>query len=134
MPTLNHVRRVLEQRVATEFVGVVPVYFGNIQVKPPNNTAWVWFAINFGDASYESLDGLDWVNGVAQANIFTPVASGHGLALTLGDRLKGLFNRVQVSGVYFRPANGPRAVAQEPTSAWAQMSVSVQFVAEEYQP
>ena len=132
LPDLQLIRRTIEQRIATEFVDV-PVYFGNQQTSPPNNAHWLWCGINFGDSSYQSLDGLDWVDGVAQVNVFAPVASGTGTALDLAQRLKGVFNRIRVSGVYFRPANGPRTVAQQAMSAWFQMAVSVAFVAERYQ-
>lgn len=130
MPTnSNTIRRTIETAIAAEFTDV-PVFFGNQQTTPPNNAPWLWCAINFGDSSYQSLDGLDFVDGVAQCNVFTPIAAGTGSALMLGDRLKALFNRVTVSGVYFRPANGPRAVAQQDTAAWYQIAVSVQFIAE----
>jgi hypothetical protein len=132
IPDLQLIRRTIEQRIATEFVDV-PVYFGNQQTTPPNNAHWLWCGVNFGDGSYQSLDGLDWVDGVAQVNVFAPVASGTGTALSLAQRLKGLFNRITASGIYFRPANGPRTVNQEATAAWFQMAVSVAFVAEYYQ-
>lgn len=129
MPSYNAIRRTIETAIATEFTDY-PVFFGNQQTTPPNNAPWLWCSVNFGDASYQSLDGLDFLDGVAQCNVFTPIAAGTGSALAIGDRLRTVFNRIKISGVYFRPANGPRSVAQDATSAWYQVAVSVQFVAE----
>lgn len=132
MLELNLVRKTIEGAIATEFAKATayPVFYGNQTVKPPNNAPWLWCTINFGDGEYQFLKQGDSINGVAQVNIFTPVATGTGLALTIADRVKSVFNRLTVSGVRFRPASGPRAIAQADTSAWYQVSVSIQFKAE----
>lgn len=129
---LNLIRRTIESAIAAQFViaPVYPVFYGNQTVKPPNNTPWLWCTVNFGDGEYQFLKTGDSINGVAQINIFTPVASGTGLSLTISDRVRAIFNRLTVSRVRFRPASGPRAIAQADTSAWYQVSVSIQFKAE----
>jgi hypothetical protein len=125
---LNDVRATIETRILAAFPDI-PVFFGNTNANPPNDLAWLWCAVNFGDGSYETMDGLDWQNGVVSCNIFTPVGTGTEAGFTLADRLKTVFRRLQVEGVYFRPATGPRAIANPDTAAWFQLAVSIQFVA-----
>jgi len=127
---LNDVRATIETRIATAFPDV-SVYFGNTNTNPPNDAPWLWCAVNFGDSEYVTLDGLDWNNGVVSCNVFTPVGTGSGAGFALADRLKAVFNRLQVEGVYFRPATGPRAIANPETAAWFQLAVSIQFVADD---
>ena len=132
MIDLNLVRKTIESRIATQMAiaPVYPVFYGNQTTKPPNNAPWLWCTVNFGDTEYQFLEEGESTNGVAQINIFTPVASGTGLSLTIANRVIALFNRLTVSGVRFRPASGPRSVNQAETSAWYQVSVSIQFKAE----
>jgi len=132
MIDLNLVRKTIEGRIATQMAiaPVYPVFYGNQTTKSPNNATWLWCTVNFGDTEYQFLEAGESTNGVAQINIFTPVASGTGLSLTIVNRVISVFNRLTVSGVRFRPASGPRSVNQAETSAWYQVSVSIQFKAE----
>ena len=109
---LNDVRQVIEERVNAELkkAPVIPVVFNNVPYTVTKKS-WVQCLINFGSNTYLTLGGTsssaNLVDGIVVLNVFTEIGLGAGENLEIASRLRNLFNRVIVSGVYFDAANGP---------------------------
>ena len=60
-------------------------------------------------------------------NIFTPKGVGPGANYVIGKRVRDLYNRVNVSGVYFDAPVGPEALASPAPEGYFQTQVRVTF-------
>ena len=60
-------------------------------------------------------------------NIFTPRGVGPGSNYVIGKRVRNLYNRVNVSGVYFDAPFGPEALASPAPEGYFQTQVRVTF-------
>jgi len=109
---LNDVRQTIEERVNAELkkAPVVPVLFNNVPYTPSADS-WVQCLVNFGANNYLTLGGTtgsaNMIDGVVVFNIFSPIGTGSGENIEIATRLRDLFNRVIVSGLYFDAAAGP---------------------------
>jgi hypothetical protein len=126
---LNTVRATIEGRLATELAAapVVPVVFHNQPYNPTPNSSWVQCLMTFGTNSYLTMDGDNSVLGVVVINIFTPQGAGPGANLVIGKRIRSLYNRIIVSGVYFDPPTGPEVVAAPSPEGYFQSQVRMTF-------
>ena len=130
---LNTIRSTIEGRLATELAAspVIPVVFHNQPYVPTPNSSWVQCLVNFGANNYLTLGGTtgssNSVIGVIAINIFTPKGVGPGANLTIGKRIRDLYNRVTVSGVYFDPPIGPEVVAAPSPEGFFQTQVRMTF-------
>lgn len=114
--SLNTIRSAIETRIATEFASapVIEISYGNVPFSPPNNSSFIQVFVGFGDHRYLTLvspaTGMNAVNGVITANVFTPRGAGAGANLTIGQRFIDLFSRVYTSNIKFDAANGPTPI------------------------
>jgi hypothetical protein len=117
---LNTVRSTIESRLATELASSpsIPVVFNNVSYSPTPDTSWVQCLLNFGANNYLTLGttaGSDnRIVGVIVLNIFTPSGVGSGANFTIAKRIRDLYNRINVSGVYFDAPIGPEVVSASP--------------------
>jgi hypothetical protein len=130
---LNTIRATIEGRLATELAlsPAIPVVFHNQPYVPTPNSSWVQCLVNFGANEYLTQGGTTGSNnsiiGVIAINIFTPLGVGPGANLTIGKRIRDLYNRQVVSGVYFDPPIGPEVVASPAPEGFFQTQVRLTF-------
>ena len=111
---LNTIRSVIEARLATELAGspAIPVVFHNMPYTPTPNSSWVQCLTSFGNNEFLSLGGTsdsdNRIVGVVVINIFSAAGVGPGANYVIGKRVRDLYNRVNVSGVYFDAPIGRR--------------------------
>ena len=123
----------IEGRVATELASspAIPVVFLNMSDTPTPASDWVQCLVSFGSNEYLSLGGSSGsdnsVAGVVVVNIFTALGVGPGSNLTIGKRVRDLYNRVIVSGVHFDPPTGPEVVALPAPEGYFQTQVRMTF-------
>ena len=114
---LNTIRSVIEARLATELAGspAIPVVFHNMPYTPTPNSSWVQCLTSFGNNEFLSLGGTsdsdNRIVGVVVINIFSAAGVGPGANYVIGKRVRDLYNRVNVSGVYFDAPIGPEVLA-----------------------
>jgi hypothetical protein len=133
----NTVRATIESRLATELAlsPAIPVAFNNISYAPTPNSSWVQCLLNFGANNYLTLGGTtnsdNRIAGINVINIFTPVGAGSGANFTIAKRIRDLYNRVNVSGVYFDAPIGPAVVFASPEGYFqTQVRVTFEFIEE----
>jgi len=130
---LNTIRATVEGRLATELAlsPAIPVVFHNQPYVPTPNSSWVQCLVSFGANEYLTQGGTTGSNnsiiGVVAINIFTPLGVGPGANLTIGKRIRDLYNRVIVSGVHFDPPIGPEVVAAPAPEGFFQTQVRLTF-------
>ena len=130
---LNTIRSTIEGRLATELAGspVLPVVFQNMAYEPTPNSSWVQCLTTFGSSEYLSLGGTtdsdNRIVGLVLINIFTPQGVGPGSNYVIGKRVRDLYNRVNVSGVYFDAPIGPEVLASPAPEGYFQTQVRVTF-------
>ena len=130
---LNTVRATIEGRLATELAlsPAIPVVFHNMPYNPVNNGTWVQCLVSFGANTYLTMGGTSGssnnVLGVVIINIFSAKGVGPGANLTVGKRIRDLYNRIVVSGVHFDPPTGPEVVASPSPEGFFQTRVRLTF-------
>jgi hypothetical protein len=130
---LNTVRATIESRLATELADTppIPVIFNNVSYTPTPNSSWVQCLLNFGANEYLSqgltTDSRNRIVGVIVVNIFTPAGVGSGANYAIGKRIRDLYNRIIVSGVYFDAPIGPEVVGTPAPEGYFQTQVRVTF-------
>ena len=130
---LNTIRATVEGRLATELAlsPAIPVVFHNQPYVPTPDSSWVQCLVSFGANEYLTQGGTTGSNnsiiGVVAINIFTPLGVGPGANLTIGKRIRDLYNRVIVSGVHFDPPIGPEVVAAPAPEGFFQTQVRLTF-------
>ena len=130
---LNTVRATIESRLATELAlsPAIPVVFHNMAYEPTPNSSWVQCLTSFGSNEYLSQGGTsdsqNRVNGIVVFNIFSGKGVGPGANYTIGKRIRDLYNRVNVSGVFFDAPIGPEALASPAPEGYFQTQVRVTF-------
>ena len=134
---LNTIRSTIEGRLATELAGspVIPVVFNNMPYTPTPASSWVQCVVSFGENVYitqGSSSGSDnLLVGIVSLNIFTPAGVGAGANLTIGKRIRDLYNRADVSGVYFDPPNGPSILTPSPEGYFqSQLTITFEVIEE----
>ena len=127
---LNTIRSTIEGRLATELANspAIPVVFHNMAYEPTPNSSWVQCLTSFGAGEYLG-QGLttNSQNSLVLINIFTPQGTGPGANYVIGKRVRDLYNRVIVSGVFFDAATGPEALASPAPEGYFQTQVRVTF-------
>ena len=126
---LNSVRSIIETRLKNELITGSPsitVIFNNVPSKPPNRTTWVQCDISFGSSSYFSMD-QNKVSGVVVFNVFSAKGVGPRQNFIVGKRIRDLYNKVKVSGVYFDAPVGPEVFANSEPEAYFQTQVRITF-------
>lgn len=130
---LNTIRSTIEGRLATELASspAIPVIFHNQAATPPNNGTWVQCLVSFGNNTFLTMGGTtgssNSIVGVVVVNIFSAKGVGPGANLTVGKRIRDLYNRIVVSGVHFDPPTGPEVVANPSPEGFFQTQVRLTF-------
>ena len=130
---LNTIRATIEARLATELAGdpAIPVVFHNMAYEPTPNSSWVQCLTTFGQSEYLSQgltsNSRNRVVGLLEINIFSGKGVGPGANYVIGKRIRDLYNRVIVSGVYFDAPIGPEALGSPAPEGYFQTQVRVTF-------
>ena len=130
---LNTVRQNNEARLATEMASnpATTVVFGNQPFDPPSDTSFIQCLIEFTGSDYITLGGTssstNSQTGIITFNIFTKVGIGLGDNLTLAKRIRDLYNRVILNGIYFEPPTGPAVLENASPEGFVQSVMSISF-------
>ena len=130
---LNTVRATIEARLATELLKAppIPVVFHNMAYEPTPGSSWVQCLTTFGANEYLSqgstTNSQNRIFGLLTINIFSAPGVGPGANYTIGERIRDLYNRVNVSGVFFDAPTGPEALASPAPEGYFQTQVRVTF-------
>ena len=130
---LNSIRSTIEGRLATELAGspVLPVVFNNMPYEPTPNSSWVQCLTAFGANEYLgqglTTNSQNRIVGLVVMNIFSGKGVGPGANLVIGKRIRDLYNRVIVSGVFFDAPSGPEALGSPSPEGYFQTQVRVAF-------
>ena len=112
---LNTVRSTIEARLATELASspAIPVVFNNMTFDSTAEDTFVQCITSFGAGEYLGT-GINNVVGLVVINIFTEEGLGAGSNFTIGKRVRDLYNRIVVSGVFFDSPVGPEVFTSSP--------------------
>ena len=130
---LNSVRATIESRLFDELKTAppVPVVFNNMPYTPTPNSSWCQCSFSFTNSSYLTQGGTsgssNLLTGITSVNIFTPKGAGAGANLTIGKRIRDLYNRIKVSGVYFDPPIGPEVMTAPSPEGYYQTQIRMTF-------
>ena len=134
---LNSIRSTIEGRLATELADTsgdkvaVPVAFNNMAYEPTPGSSWVQCLVDFGASEYLgqglTTDSQNRIVGLLLMNVFTAKGVGPGANYVIAKRIRDLYNRVIVSGVYFDAANGPTVLAAPAPEGYFVTQVRVTF-------
>ena len=117
---LNTVRSTIEGRLATELASspAIPVVFNNMTFDSTTEDTFVQCQTSFGTGSYLTMGGtansLNSIVGLITLNVFTEEGIGAGSNLTIGKRLRDLYNNITVSDVIFDSPVGPEILSSSP--------------------
>ena len=117
---LNTVRSTIEARLATELASspAIPVVFNNMSFDSTTEDTFVQCITSFGSGSYLTMGGsansTNSIVGLITLNIFTEEGIGAGSNLTIGKRLRDLYNNITVSNVIFDSPVGPEVFTSNP--------------------
>ena len=130
---LNSIRATIEGRLATELANspAIPVVFHNMAYEPTPNSSWVQCLTTFGANEYLgqglTSNSQNRIVGLLVMNIFSAKGVGPGANLVIGKRIRDLYNRVIVSGVFFDAPSGPEALGSPSPEGYFQTQVRVAF-------
>jgi len=130
---LNSIRATIEARLATELASspTIPVVFHNMPYEPTPNSSWVQCLTSFGSNEYlgqgSTSNSYNRIVGLVVLNIFSSKGVGPGVNYVIGKRIRDLYNRVIVSGVFFDAPIGPEALASPAPEGYFQTQVRVTF-------
>jgi len=130
---LNTIRSVLEGRLATELSNspVIPVVFHNMAYEPTPDSSWVQCLVSFGASQYLgqglTTNSQNRMVGLMTINVFSALGVGPGATYVIAKRIRDLYNRVIVSGVYFDAPIGPEVIASASPEGFLQTQVRVTF-------
>ncbi len=130
---INSVRATIEGRLATELASspAISVVFQNMAFEPTPNSSFVQCLTTFGANQYLSqgstTNSQNRIVGLVVFNIFSGKGVGPGANLVIGKRIRDLYNREIVSGVFFDAPNGPEVLASPAPEGYFQTRVSVTF-------
>ena len=117
---LNTVRSTIAGRLATELASspAIPVVFNNMTFDSTTEDTFVQCQTSFGTGSYLTMGGtansLNSIVGLITLNVFTEEGIGSGANLTIGKRLRDLYNNITVSNVIFDSPVGPEILSPSP--------------------
>jgi|TARA_B100000085_G_C18372315_1_gene442871 hypothetical protein len=130
---LNTIRATIEGRLATELASspAIPIVFHNMAYEPTPGSSWVQCLTTFGGSEYlghgGTTDSQNRIVGLLLINIFSAKGVGPGANYVIGKRVRDLYNRAIVSGVYFDAPTGPEALAVPAPEGYFQTQVRVTF-------
>ena len=127
----NTIRAAIEGRIATEMARSpsYPVSYQNVPFTPPSDRPWLQTFIRFGDNSYATLRTFNRQTGTLVVNVFTPQSQGTAANYTIAERIRGLFDRLTLSGIIFDAASGPAPVTPASPEPYYQTQLTITFAA-----
>ena len=129
----NAVRATIEGRLKTEMDSspAYDVVFQNMPYTPTPASTFLQCLVSFGTSSYltqgDQTGSDNLLTGVVLINIFSAKGVGPGENLTVGKRVRDLYNRITVSGVRFDPPTGPEVLATAAPEGYFQTQVRMTF-------
>ena len=130
---LNLIRATIEGRLAAELASTppIPVVFHNMAYEPTPDSSWVQCLVSFGASQYLghglTTNSQNRMVGLMTINIFSALGVGPGANYVIAKRIRDLYNRVIVSGVYFDAPIGPEVIASASPEGFLQTQVRVTF-------
>ncbi len=131
---LNSIRSTIEGRLKTELEEGTPpvsVVFNNTPYIPTPNSNWCQCSLSFSSSSYVTQGGTSGssnnLTGITSVNIFTPKGKGAGDNFVIGKRVRDLYNRIIVSGVYFDAPIGPEVMSSPSPEGYFSTQVRMTF-------
>jgi hypothetical protein len=131
---LNDIRETIESRIEEEFRDNNPPYtivYQNMNYTPEVETTWLQCLISFVDSEYLTLGGTtdseNRISGTLIVNIFNKTGIGHGDSLIIGKRIRDLYNRINISGVFFESPVGPEVMSSPSPQGYFQTQVRSTF-------
>jgi len=131
---LNSVRQSIEEKLIDELNTAPPIkiVFGNQPFQPIAGTGFVQCLIEFTASTYITLGGTtnstNSQEGLITLNIFTKIGVGLGNNLTLAKRIRDLYNRVKLNGIFFEPSTGPAVLENAAPEGFVQSVMSIPFI------
>ena len=105
-----------------------PNRWPGVAFTPPNDGPWIEPTVVFGEGTETTKNGRNIVTGVIAVNLFDRPGTGAGPLYEVADRLRDVFNRVDLTDLRLRVPSGPRLVAEDP---YLQLALTVSFQADE---
>ena len=130
---LDTARATIEARIKTLWVAGLntTIAWENKKTDPPNTGAWIKVNILWGDTALSTKNGRNTTTGLLQISVFAPSNTpGTGLLHTVGDAVRDMLNRVEVSGVRFGTPSGPMPGGGE-DERWLERIVDTPFTVDE---
>jgi len=131
---LNTVRSTIESRLKDELeTGTPPVtvVFNNVPAIPTPNKSWCQCSLGFSSSGYLTQGGTssssNSLMGLMSVNIFTPKGVGSGDNYVIAKRVRDLYNRINISGVYFDAPVGPEVMSTPSPEGYFQTQIRVTF-------
>ena len=131
---LNDIRKTIETRIADEFSDNNPPYpivFQNMNYTPTVDSVWLQCLVSFVDSEYLTQGGTtdsdNKISGTLIVNIFNKTGIGHGDSLIIGKRIRDLYNRINISGVFFESPVGPEVMSSPSPQGYFQTQVRSTF-------
>jgi len=131
---LNDIRKTIESRIESELRDNTPPYpivFQNMNYTPEMDETWLQCLVNFVDSEYLTLGGGtvsdNKISGLVIVNIFTKTGVGYGDSLIVGKRIRDLYNRINISGVFFESPVGPEVMSSPSPQGYFQTQVRCTF-------
>jgi hypothetical protein len=132
MPTFDNIFDTIDQRFRTQFTLTgVDLLSDNVGKDPTAGVPFVRLTVLPGNGSQVEFGITRRFRrpGVASFQIFVPNGVGTGLATTIADTLKDIFEGRTVDGVIFRAADGPTRIG--PSETWSQWNLNIPYQADE---
>lgn len=127
MPSaLDSAVRALETRLVAAFP-TTPIAWPNVEFQAPTGACYLrpWVLWGTGTLFTMGPTRSNRVIGLYQVNIYSPLALGAGVATTLGDQVRDVYNRVDLGLVRCDAPSGPVALEVEPP--WYGLAISIPF-------
>lgn len=135
--TLNSVRSTIESLLVDELkeAPAIPVVVYNQDFTPAGVDSYVQCLTSFGSTEYLTIGRgqqgtaghTNRMVGLLTVNIYTSAGAGPGDNFSIGERIRSLYNRAIVSGVYFDAPIGPEVLAAPSGSGFFHTQVRVTF-------
>jgi hypothetical protein len=131
MPSsLKSAESAIKERFNTQWAGLTPVAWPNVEFTPPTGT-WVRLSIIWGSGEMVTMDGINEIVGFVQVTVFTPTGTAASERNAKIDRAREIFNRVTIAGpprIAFGAASGPIEINDE---QWYAAATKIPFEVEE---
>ena len=131
---LNDIRETIESRIEEELRDnnpPYPVVYQNMNYTPEIETTWLQCLVSFVDSEYLTLGGAtdsdNRISGTLIVNIFNKTGIGHGDSLIIGKRIRDLYNRINISGIFFESPVGPEVMSSPSPQGYFQTQVRCTF-------